>query len=58
MAVMPPTAQRPQPTDLLLCGHHHRVSREALETAGAVIYDSREAPAEASEEAAQPASVL
>jgi hypothetical protein len=36
--VMPPTPQRPHPTDLLLCGHHHRVSREALAAAGAVVH--------------------
>jgi len=36
--VMPPTPQRPHPTDLLLCGHHYRVSRAALTTAGAVVH--------------------
>ena len=34
---MPPAASRPQPTDLLLCGHHYRVSRQALAAAGATI---------------------
>jgi hypothetical protein len=58
IAVMPQTAQRPHPIELLLCGHHHHVSKEALETAGAVTYDSRETFAEASEETAEPASVL
>lgn len=28
--IMPPTPQRPHSADLLLCGHHYRVSREAL----------------------------
>jgi hypothetical protein len=28
--VMPPTPARPHPTDLLLCGHHYRVSRQKL----------------------------
>jgi hypothetical protein len=28
--VMPPTATRLQPTDLLLCGHHYRVCRQRL----------------------------
>jgi hypothetical protein len=35
--VMPPTAARPHETDLLLCGHHYRASRNALAAAGAVV---------------------
>jgi hypothetical protein len=34
---MPPTATRPHQTDLLLCGHHYRVSGRALEVAQAVV---------------------
>jgi len=34
---MPPTAIRPHETDLLLCGHHYRVSRLALEAARAAV---------------------
>ena len=34
---MPPTAIRPHETDLLLCGHHYRVSRRALEAARAAV---------------------
>ena len=34
---MPPTAARPHETDLLLCGHHYRVSRPALEAAHAAV---------------------
>ncbi len=34
---MPPTAKRPHSVDLLLCGHHYRVSRAALTAAGARI---------------------
>jgi hypothetical protein len=34
---MPPTASRPHETDLLLCGHHYRVSRRALEAARAAV---------------------
>ena len=37
--VMPPTASRPHPIDLLLCGHHFRVSHAALQAAGASAYD-------------------
>jgi hypothetical protein len=37
--MMPPTASRPYPIDLLLCGHHYRVSRAALRAAGATAYD-------------------
>jgi hypothetical protein len=36
-AVMPPTAARPNETELLLCGHHYRASRTALAAAGAVV---------------------
>ncbi len=36
---MPPTAARPHPVDLLLCGHHYRVSRDALAAADAVVFD-------------------
>jgi hypothetical protein len=34
---MPPTAARPHQSDLLLCGHHYRVSRPALAAANAVV---------------------
>ena len=34
---MPPTASRPHEADLLLCGHHYRVSRRALEAARAAV---------------------
>ena len=34
---MPPGLSRPHSTDLLLCGHHYRVSRQALAAAGAVV---------------------
>ena len=34
---MPPTAARPHETELLLCGHHYRVSRPALEAAHATV---------------------
>jgi hypothetical protein len=37
--VMPPTADRPHPVDLLLCGHHFRVSQAALRAVGAAVYD-------------------
>ena len=36
---MPPAPGRPQLVDLLLCGHHYRVSRVALRAAGAAVYD-------------------
>jgi len=35
--VMPPTAGRPHSVDLLLCGHHYRVSSQALVAAGATV---------------------
>jgi hypothetical protein len=37
--VMPPTAARPHQTDLLLCGHHYRVSRQALAAAHARVQE-------------------
>jgi len=37
--VMPPTLGRPHPVELLLCGHHFRVSRASLQAAGADVYD-------------------
>jgi hypothetical protein len=41
--VMPPTAGRPHRTDLLLCGHHYRVSSKALAAAGATVSELPEA---------------
>jgi len=35
--VMPPIATRPHRTELLLCGHHYRVSRQALAAANATV---------------------
>jgi len=37
--VMSPTAARPHQTDLLLCGHHYRVSRQALAAAHARVQE-------------------
>ena len=39
--VMPATAARPHRTELLLCGHHYRVSRQALAAANAVVTELR-----------------
>ncbi len=36
---MPPTAARPDETELLLCGHHYRLSRAALSAAGASVHE-------------------
>ena len=44
MVILPATAARPFPTDLLLCGHHFRVNESALRAAGAVAYDATGAP--------------
>jgi hypothetical protein len=35
--VMPPTSARPHRTELLLCGHHYRVSRQSLGAARARV---------------------
>jgi hypothetical protein len=37
--IMPPAPGRPHPVDLLLCGHHFRVSQGTLAAAGAAVYD-------------------
>jgi hypothetical protein len=39
IAIMPPVPGRDHATDLLLCGHHYRASRQALDGAGAHVYD-------------------
>ena len=46
---MPPTRTRPSKTDLLLCGHHYRVSRGSLAAVGAAV---REIPGTPSDTAA------
>lgn len=43
VAVMPSAPGRPHRTDLLLCRHHYRTSRQALAAAGAVVFDPEEA---------------
>ena len=35
--IMPASAARPHPVDLLLCGHHYRVSHAAIEAARVTI---------------------
>jgi len=37
--VMPPAPGRPHETELLLCGHHYRASRQALSAAHARVYE-------------------
>jgi hypothetical protein len=37
--ILPPTATRPHETELLLCGHHYRVSRQALAAAHAAVLE-------------------
>jgi hypothetical protein len=37
IVIMPPTPSRPHQTDLLLCWHHYRASRQALARAGAAV---------------------
>jgi hypothetical protein len=38
--VIPASADRPRPADLLLCAHHYRVSQDALAELGATAYDA------------------
>jgi hypothetical protein len=37
LVVLPPVTGRPHETDLLLCGHHYRLSRRALAAAHAIV---------------------
>jgi len=39
--LIPPASSRPHSVDLLLCGHHYRMSCAALAAAGAVIINDR-----------------
>jgi hypothetical protein len=36
---MPPVPGRSHQTEILLCGHHYRASRQALAAAGASVVD-------------------
>ena len=45
--VMPPTPGRPHETELLLCGHHYRVSRDAFAAARARVEELPRAAADA-----------
>ncbi len=56
LVVLPPTARRSHAVDLLLCGHHYRVSEDALSSKGAIVYDSRKLPIEAERESPDPVS--
>jgi len=56
--LIPPTAERPHPVDLLLCGHHYLRSRATLAAAGAVAIDETGSvlePAPTGTETASPA---
>jgi hypothetical protein len=44
IAIMPPTRGRKHATDLLLCGHHYRVSKKCLAAAGATVLDLNGVP--------------
>jgi hypothetical protein len=35
--ILPPAVRRPHPVDLWLCGHHYRLSRDALAAVGATV---------------------
>jgi hypothetical protein len=43
--IMPPAEGRPHDTELLLCGHHYRVSRAALAAAHAQVEELRSSSA-------------
>jgi hypothetical protein len=52
VVLMPPTAGRPHETDLLLCGHHYRISKQALAAVGATVLDLNGVPPAAIEKRA------
>ena len=39
IVVVPASADRPLPTELLLCGHHYRLAQEALAERGDTVLD-------------------
>ena len=45
---MPPSPSRRHSTELLLCGHHYRVSRQSLAAAGAVVRELPGTPSDVS----------
>lgn len=45
---MPPVPSRRHSTELLLCGHHYLMSRQALAAAGAVVRELPGTPSEVS----------
>jgi hypothetical protein len=53
-AVIPAGPGHPLPEDLLLCGHHYRVSRAALLAVGADVYDKTGTRITAAEEEQSP----
>jgi hypothetical protein len=50
--LMPAAPERPHPVELLLCGHHFRVSQWTLAAAGAVAHPVTHRSAERLEELA------
>jgi hypothetical protein len=50
IAIVPPSPTRPHSTELLLCGHHYRRSRDALAAAGATVLDPGATPVAPREE--------
>ncbi|WP_329092529.1 hypothetical protein OG979_02125 [Actinomadura citrea] len=44
VAVMPVTGRDHRPVDLHLCAHHYRLSRRALDEAGAAVFDGSGMP--------------
>jgi hypothetical protein len=40
LVMMPPSADRPHATDLLMCMHHYRTAQQQLAAAGALVADA------------------
>jgi hypothetical protein len=52
VALIPASPGRPHQTDLLLCGHHYRISKQALAAVGATVLDLNGVPPAAIEKRA------
>jgi len=48
LVTIPPSPSRRHSTELLLCGHHYRVSRQSLAAAGAVVRELPGTPSDVS----------
>lgn len=41
LVVLPATTQRPRPSELFLCGHHFRATKQGLRRSNATAFDGQ-----------------